>query len=371
MEKNNLYLEGGKIYGKGSYGYVIDINNIYNIPNDKEILVDKLSNYLKKNINVKIKGYNINDGKPILLDGNQVLMILKTTKNLLAKTYFVNKPFLDELNETVLVYKIFNENLNNLVLKNPTDNMSEQMSNIIYYNNYFVNNKNKISSTIIPLKINNDEIIAITFDDNYYLFTEKCDKVLKNFKIGYKISNQDNSFPLVKLIDDIINVIAYLQLNKIAHGDIHSGNIILCENKFKLIDWGMAVNTDKYNPNLTYRLSTHSSSPAILLLSESKKNNIYNFIFKFFKPKINSEARSLDPQVLNFLLKNPDFLVRYHLDMYTFALTLTQIDLDNLYSKDIKFKKLVNYIKNIKDFSYRIDYINKLASETDLYLIQI
>jgi len=197
------------IINQGYKGQVMDVYNINNskdkktlyneliLANPEEITLISIENIIKY---IKIKRSDENNY-------NKILDSLIKTKNTLAKKFiYINymfgtkkENFNNELNGYKTLIKIF---------------------------------KNKIEEhTTIKegFKYNKKKIYGIIFNDDYYIFLEKCYKNLEEIKFTTSTLN--------KCAREIIETLDILNGNNYIHNDLKPNNIILCKNRFKIIDW--------------------------------------------------------------------------------------------------------------------------------------
>lgn len=78
-------------------------------------------------------------------------------------------------------------------------------------------------------KFNGRKIYGIIFNDDYYIFLERCFKNLEEVKFTTTTLN--------KCITEIMETLNILNGNDYIHNDLKPNNIILCKNRFKIIDW--------------------------------------------------------------------------------------------------------------------------------------
>lgn len=76
---------------------------------------------------------------------------------------------------------------------------------------------------------NDNDVYGICFNNTYYIFIEKCYKTIDNIKFTQKSLN--------KCVSDISETLNILKKHNYIHNDIKPDNIILCNKRFKLIDW--------------------------------------------------------------------------------------------------------------------------------------
>lgn len=73
------------------------------------------------------------------------------------------------------------------------------------------------------------KIYGMIFNNDYYIFLEKCFKNLEEIKFTQSL--------LDKCTKEIMETLNILNGNNYIHNDLKPNNIILCKNRFKIIDW--------------------------------------------------------------------------------------------------------------------------------------
>jgi serine/threonine protein kinase len=193
-KKKYLFLkqEGGKKIGQGSHGTAYDVI----CDNSNESLCYFIDSK-------KVKKIFIYDNNKFFGIANQdeFIKMLKQSTNKIAKIFNSKKDFLNEIDENLKIKEIYKNNPDYITL-NPIFNF----------------NKIDIYNSIIEYQ--NDEI-------HHIIYSTKC--MGKNMKVD-----------LTKFIIDILESIVILQKADYMHNDIKLDNIVYCDDKYKLIDWGAA-----------------------------------------------------------------------------------------------------------------------------------
>ena len=175
---------------------------------------DSLYNYIDKENIIKIKLYTLNPKNDTFLteekDIAEFLKYLHKKKDTIAKifknTYFYTGKTVDE-------------------------DLKEELDANLKVIHYYGKDAKKYL-TISPvtgfrnLKIIGANIEIKEHDDIYITFSTECDN-----KYGMDAD---------KFIVEILESVAVLQKAGYQHNDIKLDNIVLCENRYKLIDWGQA-----------------------------------------------------------------------------------------------------------------------------------
>jgi len=192
--------KGGKKLGEGSHGSVYDVA----CDDSNETLCYFINNKKVKQIFIHEKGI---DNLYKIENTDEFILMLKETKNKIAKIFASKQDFLNELNENFKIKDIYSrEGSSSYITIEPVFNFKGKdiySSEIQYYNK----------------------------EIQYVLYSTKCKGNIKETKID-----------LSKLIIDILESIVILQESNYMHNDIKLDNIVLCATKYKLIDWGASNN---------------------------------------------------------------------------------------------------------------------------------
>lgn len=192
--------KGGKKLGEGAHGVVYDVicddsnDTLCYFINDKKV----------KQIFIHEKGI---DNFYKIENNDEFISILNEAKNKIAKIFTSKQDFMYELNENFKIKDIYaGEGSSPYITIEPIFNYK---------------GKDVYSSEI---QYENKEI-------HYVLYSTKCKGNIKETPID-----------LSKLIIDILESIVILQESDYMHNDIKLDNIVLCDTKYKLIDWGASNN---------------------------------------------------------------------------------------------------------------------------------
>ena len=192
---NNTKQHGGEILGKGAWGLVIDacdlsINSFCKMVS----LDDKVSIY-------------VDDSKSFIADIQEFINWISDYRGV-VKTFSRKDKFIREIQENEKVLKIHENRPEYIALEYPT--------------------YNKIKIAGIEVKSNKGIIYAI--------FGHKCNPI-------YKL-NGDNIYGF---ISDMLKRIKVINSNGYYHNDIKMANIMFCNNRYILIDWGASgYQSDNY-----------------------------------------------------------------------------------------------------------------------------
>lgn len=229
-----LFDKGGKIINRGYKGVVMELYN--KNENDNKTLYQEL---LEQNTK-EIKLITIN--KEIKVPENKKDFILNLIKNNEQKT--LAKKF---------VFK-------NILFGSSKKNFNNELEGYKKLIKIFNKDISKYTTIKKGFTYNNQDIYAIIFNNNYYVFLEKCFKTLDNIEFDEKLLN--------KCIKDILEILNILFKNNYIHNDIKPDNIIMCKNRFKLIDW---------------ESSNYIKEQANTFINTKNGNLVFNHPIKFYR----------------------------------------------------------------------------------------
>ena len=272
---------GGKKINQGYKGMVIDMYNPDK--NDEITLYRDLKKANPSKITLLTETENIEVDKN---DKSKILDLIKNSKNILVKK-FIYVSFLFGTKE-----KNFNNEL------------------IAYKRLMKIFKKDISKHTTIKkgFKYKGKNIYGLIFEDNYYIFLEKCYKTLENIKFTQETYN--------KLIKEIIETLDILNKFNYIHNDLKPDNIILCKNRFKIIDW-----------ESSNEIKDQSSS----FVNSKNGNLVFNHPIKFYNVNV------------------PFFMYKY---IYKFEI------MSYKYLEDLKYPKIIlklftdSFNKVVKDNSH-------------------
>jgi serine/threonine protein kinase len=309
-----LIIKGGKVLNRGFVGIVMELYN--DNKEDNKTLYQELS----LSNPAKIKLVSINKEIQITdTNTNEILnLIKKNSSNTLAKKFSTNtilfgsnkKNFNNELSGYKELIKIFDKDIN------------------------------KYTTIKKGFTYKNNDIYGIIFNNNYYIFLEKCYKTLENIKFTPKLIN--------KCIKDIFQVLLILNKKGYIHNDIKPDNIILCKNRFKLIDWENSnyIKNQSYiitkNGNLVfnhpikfYRIGVPYFGYKFIYDHEILT---YSYLFNKKMPIfIAEQVEKSFNKVVDIYKKNKNYYLKL-IDLYSFAITIIYIaELNNINDYDKSF----------------------------------
>jgi serine/threonine protein kinase len=394
-------MEGGKKYGTGAKGYLIDIFENKKNDNDKEFFYKDDTNYKYNFI------YTSTDEQKIEGQQEQQQEVQEQQQEVQQKTDEQIKDIFDNLREKpdnflIKVYekKEYYEAEKNLTIQLINDKI---IYDYIPYNNN--NNKKKIIG--VEKIIGNKKI--------YGLFKRKCDLTLDKFiiidKSNYNIlcniekkkstestekccDNSDNIYKLRDVMKDILTDIINLQQKNYVHCDIKADNIMICDGAAKLIDWDLAIKnvSDNYyniykicenryhgsgthqSPLITKYLYKFCGKSAIgqkLIMSASetlKKRNIPPDHNKINKNTENYFKKILDiNREKNIIIEN---LIKYHIDLYSVSHVLYELCGNQKIYKKIsnkypEFNKFISILQNTIEVDKEKNFIYYNINENE------
>lgn len=281
--------KGGKIINRGYTGIVMELFN----DDDDTTLYNELKKANPKDlllIGVK--------GKKVKVSNKNIDSILKLLR--LKSKFLLVKKF-------SYIIPLFNTNEKRF--NNELDGYKQLMS-------IFGDNVSKYTTVKKAFTYDDVDIYGLCFNNTYYIFIERCYKTIDNIKFTQKSFN--------KLASDIIEILDILNKNNYIHNDIKPDNIILCNKRFKLIDWESS--------NL---IKNQTST----FINSKNGNFVFNHPIKFYKIGVpyffyryiyNAEIQTY-PYIKN--LKSPEIIANLVYDSFNKVL-----DKYNENSKDFYLK---------------------------------
>jgi len=318
--------KGGKKLGKGSHGIVYDVA----CDNSQETLCYFIDKKKVKQIIIHDKGI---DNSYKIDFNDEFIGMLSEAENKIAKIFTSKQDFINELNENFKIKDIY------------ASYDKEGKSPYITIEPIFKFNGKDIYSSEIHYE--NKEI-------HYILYSTKCQGNIKESRIN-----------LHKLIIDILESLVILQEHDYMHNDIKLDNIVLCDTKYKLIDWGASNNYSVTkrgsllgtNPIRLYIMDWVSPKSMISLRSYQKIGLDYIFDPTFIKINsiINDEydlvlARNRDKEYLKEKYKKSfDIFMLGMTILHVLFLMKDTVIIENYLSLVIKFVSLTNPVKDASE----------------------
>jgi serine/threonine protein kinase len=295
-----LLIKGGKVLNRGFIGIVMELFNHDN--EDKKTLYQEL--LLSNPENIKLISI---DEEIEIKDNKKILKLIKNnSKDTLVKKFSTN---------------------NSMFFGSNKKNFFKEFSGYKNLIEIFKKDISKYTTVKKGFSYKNKHIYGISFNNNYYIFLEKCFKTLENIQFTPKLLN--------KCIKDIFKILQILNKKGYIHNDIKPDNIILCKKRFKLIDWENSnyikdqSNILTKNGNLVfnhpikfYRINIPYFGYKFIYDHEILT---YNYLFNKKMPLIIAEQveKSFN-KVVEIYNKNKDYYLKL-IDLYSFAITIIYI----------------------------------------------
>ena len=344
MDKNNIDIQkkidkllGGKVINQGYKGQVLEIYN-ENKQDKKTLYNDFITGDVNEVILITIDdGRNIKVKKRETID--KILELLKTTRRTLAKKFIY----------TTFLFGSKKHNFNNELLG------YKKLINI------FKKDISKYTTIKSGFKYNSRPVYGLIFNDNYYIFLEQCYETLDYIKFTQKELN--------KCTKHIMETLDILNANNYIHNDIKPNNVILCKNRYKLIDWESSGEIKK-QPNTIFntRNGNFAYNHPLKLYNLGVPFFLYNIIYKVelkvYKYKNKNLKKLKTPKIIQDKI-NKSFMkvVEYHnnikktdknyymklYDYYSFALTIV-------------------YLAEINKLKYNETFVNPILEKFFIYL---
>ncbi len=261
----------------------------------------------------------------------------------------------------------------------------------------YFDEKNFLSESKIVKELINIGVVEdyITYKDNKYyaiyngkkygMLKIKCRNTLENYKIESKL---DDGVPLKQMCKDILKEIFILQMNNYTHCDIKADNIMMCDGKFKLIDWDLCVHTPSYDKHTVCKnryigSATHTSKMLELSLYkfcgkrvDKYKQSIKRIASKTLKRRnISFDVNNISSLAqIHFLENNSTSIVslyNFHIDLYSFSVTIYEI-LDVSLSSSL-ISKFIYILQNtvnvqfndVNSYDVVLNYLDESFYQTD------
>jgi hypothetical protein len=296
-----------KFINKGFKGIIYDCN----------ILIDELNNIKKAVlINIDNKG-NINKKIVKIID------------------------FINLIDKKIIVKKFISSNI---IIGETKDNFNNELNGYKKMIKFFGNNVKKYTTIKEGFIYKNKKIYGINFNNNYYIFLEKCDNTIDKINFNQKTFN--------KFTKNIIYILKIMEKNKYLHNDIKPSNIIECNGNFKLIDWELSYSLPKQvkgfyffkNGNILYNHPIKFYYTGIPYMV-NKLIFAFQLLFDKDMRKLKSpiKIRKIIDDSFNYLNKNKFFYFKYS-DYFAFA--LVHIYIAEKYNLKISYQ-FINPILNL------------------------
>lgn len=245
--------------------------------------------------------FNYDYNPKLLLNFNNIYKIIKLLgEGEFGKIYLIKNKLTNKLYALKLLkYNNINKNLFNrevsmLIKLSKISNCNIYMS--CYYNSFLI-------------KINNQFYYGILMD---YILGMSLDKFIFNNKLNRK--------DIINIGLELLNIVYFLHNHGYVHNDISLRNIMLFNNKIKLIDFGLSCYTKSTDNRIKCKkdrlFNLNYASPEIKngiykydVNKYSKTSDIYSlglvlyYLFDFYHIKFDKCLKNV---IINMTLKNPN-----------------------------------------------------------------
>lgn len=320
--------KSGRIYGEGYKGIVRDVAYI---KGDKKTLYNAL-NKIDKN---KVKIYGIKDNKIHIYSIERV----KLLKIIEKKEDFITKEFKNNLWFLGYVKKTFFDN---------------ELNGIIKLMKIFKNDIQKFTSIVPLFKYNGCGIYGLTYGDNYYVFSKKCGKTIDNIKFTTELYK--------KFITDIYYTLKLFKENDYLHNDLKPDNIILCNNKFKIIDWELSK-------KVIYNRASYTVNFGNPLFNHPLKIYIKGLPYVVYKQYFNEYMENENSDYIRY--KSLNYFKDHLMNGLNNIVNIKKMSRFNAYKKYAKyfdlysFAMIIAYIGEINKLKIPYKFINKLIKNIE------
>jgi len=312
-------MRGGRLLGEGVHGIGYNLCS----SQDKESFCDEVD--MLKEFITKITVYTTKEDKIISVDSDisKFVEFLHLQKDKLAKIFkpgsffskSIEQKFKDELETNKTILSIYKYQSSKYLTINP------------------------LKGGILGIKIESKKRSNL-----FAIFGTKC--------------NNNYELHLPNFLIDILKSIIVLNNNNYFHNDIKSDNIVLCEDRYKLIDWGGTCTIDIKNKPLNvqttsivrwycYGYSQWTCLNVIPFLLKQEKYNVY--ISDIFQ-KVYSTIIEQFKEVMKSGLSRDALFEKYKYSFDVFQLGMSLLYL--IYDKPTYHKKyipIVNYLTSLID----------------------
>jgi len=254
---NRTLKKGGRKFGTGFKGSVIDLCNykkhdVFNLCKQlKNNEIDNISIYVKKE-KKQIEKFTLETKEQI----NKFIDFIKSpiSKNYVAKEFYNYKIKDNDFHNEIQSY----EKISNIITE------KENLIGIPYDSQILIGFEIQYKETIPQIITNelysllqNSQFYGISdyihekINKRLFIINRKCKKIL-----NAKYVNTISVGTFKKLVIEILDMIIKLNEINIAHGDIKLDNIMICNNKFCLIDWEQSRKLDYYDLKISLSMGS-------------------------------------------------------------------------------------------------------------------
>jgi hypothetical protein len=284
-----------------------------------------------------------------LKDIQYVVLLSIDNKGRLKNNIVKVSQIIDMIDKSLLVKKFINSNI---IIGETKDNFNNELNGYKKMIKIFGDKVYKYTTIKEGFIYKSRKIYGINFQNNYYIFLEKCNNTIDQIKFTQK------SFD--KFSKKIMNTLKIMEKNNYLHNDIKPSNIIYCNyngiDNFKLIDWELSFSLSKQvngfyinkNGNFLYNHPIKFYYTGIPLII----NKIFFAIELLFdkdliKLKTPIKIRELIEESFDYLNKNKFFYFKYS-DYFAFILVYIYIAEKNNLKISLKLINPILLLFNIK-----------------------
>ena len=280
-----------------------------------------------------------------LKDIDYVILLSIDNKGRLKNNIVKVSHIFDMIDKSLLVKKFINSNI---IIGETKDNFNNELNGYKKMIKIFGDKVYKYTTIREGFIYKGRKIYGINFQNNYYIFLEKCNKTIDEIKFTQK------SFD--KFSKMIMKTLKIMEKNNYLHNDIKPSNIISCNGNFKLIDWELSFSLSKQvngfyinkNGNYLYNHPIKFYYTGIPLIINKIVFSIKLLFDKDIrKLKTPIKIREIIEDSFNYLNKNKFFYFKYS-DYFAFALVHIFIAEKNNLKISLKLINPILLLFNIK-----------------------
>lgn len=284
-----------------------------------------------------------------LKDVNYIVLISIDHKGTSKKNIVKVSHIIDIIDKSLIVKKFINSNI---IIGETKDNFNNELNGYKKMIKIFGDKVHKYTTIREGFIYKGKKVYGINFENNYYIFLEKCHNTIDNIKFTQKSFNKFSKM--------IMKTLTIMNNNNYLHNDIKPSNIICCnkngKDNFKLIDWEMSFNLSKqvngfyinksgnflYNHPIKFY---YIGVPLIL----NKLIFIIELLFDkdIRKLKTTIKIREMIEESFDYLNKNKFFYFKYS-DFFAFVLVHIYIAEKNNLKISLKLINPILLLFNIK-----------------------
>ena len=330
---------------------------------------------------------NENKGKYSLISADTNKSIKSIPKDLCAKVFLYFEDIIENKDDIEIIDNIvfnkytgecfgylvsYNQISNNYIIDQSIGSAYIEYENILLLQRIF---GKKYSEYILHPKKNILLLLEIKEDaPHLYEYNDKNTDFITRRRVPIILSKGCNTIENVsrnnlnKFINDIMPVIKILHTKGYIHADIKYQNIVKCENRYKIIDWGSMQNIKSVDdPIGTYiipffainKLYMKNHIPSMNISTVAEIMNISDIFNKVESTMVFVDDKDKDNQFA---------FLSYKLFMAAYA--NRHIDINFILKKNDEYCLAYIIYKNLIKYMDSIDLINKLNSKTNNKLLR-